>query len=222
MNTITRPTGFIIAYRSTYTMKKFLPIIVVLVAGISVIYSLQGGETEEEYIERILEERQRTEGFMRSNRESPFAPDSIAFKGLDYYAPDPAYKVRARITPIQSQKLIQMPTSTGEEEKYIRYAYADFELNGQSQRLLLLQPFDSQTMLFVPFTDATSGEETYGGGRYLDIEMPPRTGSKTIELDFNKAYNPYCAYNASFSCPLPPKENMLDVAIRAGEKAYEE
>mgnify|MGYP006291317161 CR=1 FL=1 len=222
MNTTTRPVGLLTAYRSTYTMKKFLPIIVVLVAGISVIYSLQGGETEEEYIERILEERQRTEGFMRSNRESPFAPDSIAFKGLDYYTPNPDYKVRARLTPIQSQKLLQMPTSTGEEKKFIRYAYADFELNGQPQRLLLLQPFDSQTMLFLPFTDATSGEETYGGGRYLDIEMPPRTGSKTIELDFNKAYNPYCAYNASFSCPLPPKENMLDVAITAGEKAYEE
>ena len=203
-------------------MKKFLPIIVVLVAGISVIYSLQGGESKEAYIERIQEERQRTEGFMRSNPESPFAPDSIEFKGLDYYAPDPDYRVRARLTPIQSQKLLQMPTSTGEEEKYIRYAYADFDLNGQPQRLLLLQPFDSQTMLFVPFADATSGEETYGGGRYLDLEMPPRTGGKTIELDFNKAYNPYCAYNASFSCPLPPKENMLDVAIRAGEKAYEE
>ncbi len=202
-------------------MKKFLPIIVILVAGISVIYSLQGGETEEEYIERIREERQRTAGFMRSNQESPFAPDSIAFNGLEYYAPNPAYKVRARLTPIQSQKLLQMPTSTGEEKKFIRYAYADFELNGQPQRLLLLQPFESQTMLFLPFADATSGEETYGGGRYLDIEMPPRTGGKSLELDFNKAYNPYCAYNASFSCPLPPRENILNVPVRAGEKAYE-
>ena len=203
-------------------MKRFLPIIIVLVAGISVIYSLQGGESEEEYIERIEEERQRTAGFMRANSESPFAPDSITFNGLEYYTPDPDFKVRARLTPIQNKKLLQMPTSTGEEEKYIRYAYADFELNGQPQRLLLLQPFDSQTMLFVPFADATSGEETYGGGRYLDIEMPPRTGGKTIELDFNNAYNPYCAYNASYSCPLPPQENRLDVAVAAGEKSYKE
>jgi len=203
-------------------MKKFLPIIVVIIAGVSIIYSLQGGETEEEYIERIKEERKQTAGFMSSNRESPFAPDSIEFNGLEYYAPDPSYKVRARLTPIQSQKLIQMPTSTGEEEKYIRYAYADFELNGQPQRLLLLQPFDSQTKLFLTFADATSGDETYGGGRYLDIEMPPRTGGKSVELDFNKAYNPYCAYNASFSCPLPPKENVLGIPVRAGEKVYEE
>jgi len=201
-------------------MRRFIPVIVVLVIGISIIYTLQGGETTEDYIERIQEERQQTAGFMRSSRESPFAPDSIPFKGLDYYPPDPVYKVRARLTPIQNQKLLQMPTSTGEEEKYIRYAYADFEISGQAQRLLVLQPFESQTRLFIPFSDATSGEETYGGGRYLEAEIPPRTGARTIELDFNKAYNPYCAYNASFSCPLPPQENFLKVPIRAGEKDY--
>lgn len=201
-------------------MKKVIPVIVIIVIIVSVIYTLQGGETEEEYVERIGEERQRTERFMRASDESPFAPEDIPFNGLDFYEPKPAYKVRARLTPIQSQKLLQMPTSTGEEEKYIRYAYADFEIEGQQARLLVLQPFDSQTRLFVPFADATSGEETYGGGRYLDIEMPART-SKSIELDFNKAYNPYCAYNPTYSCPLPPKENILDIPIRAGEKAYQ-
>ncbi|MEK6477728.1 DUF1684 domain-containing protein [Catalinimonas sp. 4WD22] len=200
-------------------MKKVIPVIVIIVIAVSIIYALQGGESDEEYVERIAEERQRTERFMRASDESPFAPEDIPFNGLDFYEPNPAYKVRARLTPIQSQKLLQMPTSTGEEEKYIRYAYADFEIEGQQARLLVLQPFDSQTKLFVPFADATSGEETYGGGRYLDIEMPART-SKSIELDFNKAYNPYCAYNPTYSCPLPPKENILDISIRAGEKAY--
>ena len=202
-------------------MKKVIPVIVIIVIVVSIIYALQGGETEEEYVERIGEERQRTERFMRASDESPFAPEDIPLNGLDFYEPKPAYKVRARLTPIQSQKLLQMPTSTGEEEKYVRYAYADFEIEGQQARLLVLQPFDSQTKLFVPFADVTSGEETYGGGRYLDIDMPSPT-SKSIELDFNKAYNPYCAYNPSFSCPLPPKENILEVPIRAGEKAYKE
>ncbi len=202
-------------------MKRVIPVIVIVVIGISVIYALQGGESDEAYVERILEERQRTERFMKSSDESPFAPGDIAFNGLDFYAPQPAYKVRARLTPIESQKLVQMPTSTGEEEKYIRYAYADFEIEGQQARLLVLQPFDSQTMLFVPFSDATSGEETYGGGRYMDVEIPART-IKSIELDFNKAYNPYCAYNPTYSCPLPPKENMLKISISAGEKVYKE
>ncbi|WPP53360.1 DUF1684 domain-containing protein [Catalinimonas niigatensis] len=202
-------------------MKKVIPVIVIIVIGISIIYALQGGESEEDYGKRIMEERKRTERFMRSSDESPFAPEDIPFKGLDFYEPKPAYRIRARLTPIEDHKLLQMPTSTGEEEKYIRYAYADFEMEGQPVRLLLLQPFDSQSKLFLPFSDATSGEETYGGGRYLDIEMPALT-SKSIELDFNKAYNPYCAYNPTYSCPLPPKENILDIPIRAGEKAYKE
>jgi len=203
-------------------MKKIIPVIVIVVIGISVLYTLQGGETEEEYVERIVEERERTERFMQSSDESPFAPEDISYEGLHFFEPKPAYKVRARLTPIQNKKLLKMPTSTGEEEKYIRYAYADFEIEGQQARLLVLQPFDSQTKLFVPFADATSGDETYGGGRYMDIEMPVRTGSKSIELDFNKAYNPYCAYNPTYSCPLPPKENILAFPVEAGEKAYKE
>jgi hypothetical protein len=201
-------------------MKKVIGIIVVLVVGISIVYSLQGGESREDYIERIEEERARTARFMQSSEASPFAPDDIAFKGLNYYPPNPEYKVRARLTPVRSKKLLQIPTSTGEKEKYIRYAYADFELDGQPQRLLLLQPFEKQETLFVPFTDASSGNATYGGGRYMEVEMPAR-GRKSIELDFNTAYNPYCAYNPSFSCPIPPADNRLSVAIPAGEKKYD-
>lgn len=200
-------------------MKKVISIIVFLVIGASIVYSLQGGESEEEYVERIDEERERTQRFMESSEASPFASDSIEFEGLSFFPPDPAYKVRARLTPIQNKKLLQIPTSTGEEEKYIRYAYADFELNGQQHRLMLLQPFEKQQTLFVPFKDASSGSETYGGGRYLEVEMPPR-GRKSIELDFNTAYNPYCAYNASYSCPLPPSENIISVPILAGEQNY--
>ena len=199
-------------------MKKWLPILLILVVGIIVVYSLQGGESKEAYVERIEEERQRIERFMEASPKSPFAPENIAFKGLSYYPPDPAYRVQARIEPVQGKKLIVLPTTTGEEEKYIRYGYATFTLNGQPQKLLVLESFEQPASLSVMFADETSGEETYGGGRYLNLEKPGRTDGKTLELDFNLAYNPYCAYNQTFSCPLPPKENVLQVPIRAGEK----
>lgn len=206
-----------------FHMKKVFPVVVLLVIAIVVIYSLQGGESKESYRERIQDEREKTARFMKVDDESPFAPDSISFSGLKYYDIDQAYAVKARLEPIQEQKLMVLPTSTGKEEKYIRYGYAHFELNGKDNRLLVLQPFESKEpqQLFIAFADETSGEETYGGGRYLNVEMPTRTGQKTLELDFNLAYNPYCAYNASFSCPLPPRENVLDIPIRAGEKNYE-
>jgi uncharacterized protein (DUF1684 family) len=201
--------------------------IILAVVGLAVLgifaYALQGGETEEDYTERILKERERIRNFLRGSEESPFAPDSIPFKELSYYEPDPAYQVTARLERIDDHKLLTLPTSDGVQEKYIRYGYADFELNGQPQRLLVLQPFEQQQppMLFVAFADATSGEETYGGGRYLNVEMPSRTGQKSLKLDFNLAYNPYCAYNATFSCPLPPRENVLDIPIPVGEKNFD-
>ncbi|MEQ9437970.1 MAG: DUF1684 domain-containing protein [Cyclobacteriaceae bacterium] len=202
--------------------KVILGIVGLVMIGIFV-YALQGGESEEEYIERIVREREQIRNFLRGSDESPFAPDSIPFQELSYYEPNPTYRVTARLERIDDHKLLVLPTSSGEDEKYIRYGYAQFELGGQPQRLLVLQPFEQQQppILFLAFADATSGEETYGGGRYLNIEMPSRTGQKTLEMDFNLAYNPYCAYNPTFSCPLPPQENVMDVPIEAGEKAFD-
>lgn len=204
-------------------MKKIFPVAVILIIIVVIIYSLQGGESREDYIERIQDEREKTERFMKGSEESPFAPDSISFGGLQYYPVDPDYRIKARIEPIQQRKLLTLPTTTGKEEKYIRYGYAEFELHGKENRLLVLQPFESKEpqQLFVAFADETSGEETYGGGRYLDVAMPARAGQKTLELDFNLAYNPYCAYNPTYSCPLPPKENVLSIPIKAGEKTYD-
>ena len=190
----------------------------VLVVGVIVVYSLQGGESKEAYIERIEKERQRTEQFMKTSPASPFAPEDVAFQGLSYYPPDPTYRIQARIEPVKNNKLMVLPTTTGEEEKYIRYGYATFTLHGQPQKLLVLESFEQPASLSIMFADETSGEETYGGGRYLNLEKPGRTDGKTLELDFNLAYNPYCAYNHTFSCPLPPKENLMPVPVRAGEK----
>ena len=199
-------------------MKKILGIVLLVAVGAIFAYTLLGGESAEAYRERIAEERQRTERFMKGSPESPFAPDSIEFTGLSYYPADPAYRVRARIEPVRDKKLMVLPTTTGEEEKYIRYGHAVFDLAGQLHRLLVLEPFEQPAELFIAFADDTSGDTTYGGGRYLNVEKPSRTGQKTLELDFNQAYNPYCAYNGTFSCPLPPKENVLAIAVEAGEK----
>jgi uncharacterized protein (DUF1684 family) len=185
-----------------------------------VVYTLQGGETEEAYSQRIIRERKVTHDFMLTSEESPLNEEiKKNFQGLLYYPVDPKYKVKARFEPNKELEVLKMPTSTGETENYIKKGYANFNLDGQDHRLLILQSETEQSgEFFLPFADETSGDETYGGGRYINVEP---TTSSVITIDFNKAYNPYCAYNPTYSCPLPPKENVLPIPILAGEKTYE-
>jgi uncharacterized protein (DUF1684 family) len=109
--------------------------------------------------------------------------------------------------------------SLGAPESYQRWGTAEFELNGQPQKLTLLQKAGDK-QLFVPFTDPTNGQQTYGAGRYLDVPLPPAEATE-LELDFNQAYSPYCAYNHDFSCPKPPAENRLTVPVVAGEQVFQ-
>lgn len=183
-----------------------------------VVFSSESGGSEniqpETYRRELTGQRQKKDEFFRTGTESPL-PDKINFRGLTYFAPDLSYRVPARVEPFadKSQKLI-VRMSDGSEEVYTKYAHAAFSMDGQVHRLLMLQHDGALSILF---RDATSGKETYGGGRYLDIE-PDAIENNRVILDFNAAYNPYCAYNASYACPLPPAENTLPVAIRAGEK----
>jgi hypothetical protein len=129
--------------------------------------------------------------------------------------------VHARLQPLENKHVRIIRTSDQKENQYIEFANAVFQLDGREHRLLILEilgPDPRQGELFLGFADATSANETYGGGRYLDLERV--RGATSIDLDFNKAYNPYCAYTEGFSCPLPPKENILGIAIPAGEKNY--
>lgn len=172
---------------------------------------------EETYIAKIEAERAAKDAFFRSHPESPIPPeDRPHFKGLDYYPPNPALRFVVRLERVDPPEPITIPTSTGQEERYERIGYVSFEVEGQPVRLAVYRSADHGA-LFVPFRDATSGTETYGGGRYLE---PVLIGDDTLVLDFNLAYNPYCAYSDEWSCPLPPHENWLAVPIRAGEKAY--
>jgi uncharacterized protein (DUF1684 family) len=112
-----------------------------------------------------------------------------------------------------------MPTTSEEKRPFTRYAQVHFQLQGQSCNLTIFKALQGKGAgeLFLPFKDYTSGTETYGAGRYLDIKIP---ADNQIDIDFNLAYNPYCAYSDEYSCPLPPKENFLKVRILAGEQVY--
>lgn len=190
------------------------------VAVILTIFIVKRIEDPNEYIKSILEKRRQTDLFMGQSPDSPFpAEQRSTFQGLSYFPPDPAYRVTARLALIAGQEELLVPTSDGTVRRYLRYAWAEFDLQGKRQRLLLLKDRDSRVSnrLFLAFRDRTSGKETYGGGRYIDL-FQQREGEITI--DFNLAYNPYCVYNYTYSCPLPPEENRLEVPIAAGEKMY--
>jgi hypothetical protein len=140
------------------------------------------------------------------------------FLPLKYFPVDPIYAVPAALKLSQDRPVFEMPTSTGALRRMQLVGELQFTLQGQPRSLGAFVEEGTQQIdrLFVPFADLTTGKETYSAGRYLDIQ-PTTTGYYTI--DFNRAYNPYCAYNASYECPYPPPSNRLDVAITAGEKA---
>jgi hypothetical protein len=138
-----------------------------------------------------------------------------AFDGLAYFPIDAAFRFTGRLMPPEAVGDVQMATSTGGVQTYHRVGAFQFQVHGQTATITLYSAGDGE--LFVPFRDATSGRESYGGGRYLDLGVPQ---GDELTLDFNLAYNPYCAYNAEWTCPIPPPENWLPVPITAGERAF--
>lgn len=179
---------------------------------------------DNEYINGILVERTTKDSTFRIKEKSPFDLAQIEhFKGLIYFPIDQKYQVDAKLEYIPNGEIIKMKTSTDRAPDYRVYGYVSFELEKKKFKLTVYQNISLQTdsvyknYLFVPFTDNNSTITTYGGGRYLDFEIPE---TDVFKLDFNKAYNPYCAYNHRWSCVIPPLENSLDIAINAGEKMY--
>lgn len=194
--------------------------VLLIIVGIG-FYSLSSGTSDEEYKAAIILERQEKNEFMKNSEESPFGKGRSSFTGLKYFEPDLKYRVIANLQPIKNKKVVVLSTSTGEENQYLQYAMAEFELDGIKNKLLLLELMDmgpARGTLFLAFADETSAKETYGAGRYLEVKKIP--GASILELDFNKAYSPYCAYSDRYSCPFPPSENILPISIRAGEKNY--
>jgi len=162
--------------------------------------------------------RQRKDEFFGSDPTSPLTPEQqTAFTGLRYYPENPALRFEVAIEPFAERVEVQLQTNSGEARPFIRYGRFHIELEGQPVDLTVYTPPGGLGSLFVPFTDATTGDETYGAGRYLDLT--PVSGG-VFMADFNLAYNPYCAYNDRWTCPVPPPENRLSVPIRAGEMTF--
>jgi hypothetical protein len=160
--------------------------------------------------------RKAKDEYFAHDETSPLTPQQkAAFKGLSYFPENPTLRLEVDVIPFPEQELVQLPTSTGDVKSYTRYGKFAFTIDGKEAQLTL---FNSEHGFFLLFVDSLAGVETYGAGRYLE---PEQLANGKFLVDFNLAYNPYCAYNDMWSCPIPPAENRLKVPIRAGEKIFE-
>lgn len=176
---------------------------------------------DDQYAAHLRQARQaKNDAFRRANDSPLETAEREKFDSLKYYAPNKDYRFEAQLEPFPQRDTVQLPLTTGGADRYLRWGRASFILNQQEYKLTLYRKADGQdSTLFVPFTDRTNGRSTYGGGRYLDTPLPAPDDPKIL-LDFNAAYNPYCAYSAAYACPVPPADNRLAVEIPVGEKTY--
>jgi uncharacterized protein len=199
-------------------MKKVFYIAIPIIIA-ALIYAMMGNGSNDAYLQKVQNKRDEKIRFLSSSDESPLVKNSAKFTPPTYFPISESYRVNATLERITNRQTMSIATSDGSEQLYLKFAYANFKINGQALRLLILKPagFGSMNNYFTAFSDGTSGTSTYGGGRYLDLEIGK---SDRIEIDFNHAYNPYCAYSSAYSCPLPPIENILPINIEAGELDY--
>ena len=174
------------------------------------------------YEQQVLEWRQSKDEAFRSTRDDGISPIPLAqrasFQGLNYFPIDPAYHVPAYLTleAVNPPVIVELQTIGTERDRYRKVGTLGFSLNGSSYKLTAFGlETGSLSQLFVPFGDLTNGEATYRGGRFLELDQ---TATGLYDLDFNRAYNPFCVFNVSYICPVPPRENRLAIQIRAGEK----
>jgi uncharacterized protein (DUF1684 family) len=161
--------------------------------------------------------RREKDDFFRTDASSPLTPaQRQTFPGLRYFPPNPALRLTLEVEEFPAQDTVRMQTTTGDVQSYERYGRIRFEVDGQEASLTI---YRNEYGFFLPFADSLAGKETYGAGRYLEPEPLP---DGRLLVDFNLAYNPYCAYNEHWSCPITPAENRLKVPIRAGEMTFED
>jgi uncharacterized protein (DUF1684 family) len=187
------------------------------IAG-SLLLAVACSAPEVPYTDEIAAWRATKDQFMRESEDSPVPPDQRAsFQPLVYFPTDPEYRVPAGLTLNRGEDIIEIPTSTGARRAHQRVGRLSFTLRGQLLTLTAFVEVGQQDIrrLFVPFADLTNGTETYPGGRYLDLD---RTATGIYDLDFNRAYHPFCYYNPKYDCPYPPRENRLRIPVRAGER----
>ena len=177
-----------------------------------------GVDTSDIYTLEVIKDRKMKDKYFLENEASPLIPaDRETFSGLKYYPPSRKYAFATVLQRLAKPEEIVLATSKDKPRLMLHIGYFPFTLEGKQYRLSVYAPKDSSEgySWFIPFKDATSGGETYGAGRFIDIDD---TRSDSTFLDFNYCYNPYCAYNPRYDCPIPPPENTLGCAIPAGEK----
>lgn len=185
-----------------------------------------GCHSQKKSIKSQSEFQEEQNSFFKDASKSPLkSKDLKAFEGLDFFPIDSMFVVKAQLKRTPNTPYFEMKTTTNRVTRERVFGVLSFTINGQLLKLKVYQSepnVDSDTdsdYLFLPFLDATNGETTYGGGRYIDLSIP---ATDVLMIDFNKAYNPYCAYNEKYSCPIVPRENYLALEIRAGVKRFKD
>jgi len=194
----------------------FFPVLIVSFVQVSSI-------AQSTYFDEIMAYRNTYINNFLTEKDSPL--DSSGVKLLDFFEPDSTYRVIAKVKMRKRQKVFDMATSDGTSKTFREYARLHFVVNNTKVILPVYQYLGRNMSvlhpehLFLPFTDYTNGEETYGGGRYIDLTIKD-IHNGMVTIDFNKSYNPYCTYKEGYRCPVPPKANAIKTEIKAGEKAY--
>ena len=170
-----------------------------------------------------MDEYRQAEQLKLVSPGGPLTEETVS--GISYFSSDEKYKVIAGFQKIKADSVTVIPTYSGKKKDYIEFANLSFDIDGKQQNLKAFKGLQSMRIpqyknkMFIMFKDLTNGETSYGGGRYIYIDESKIEGN-TLEIDFNKSFNPFCAYSDGFSCPIPPPENHLSIAINAGEKAF--
>ena len=199
---------------------KFIPYFLLLITCVGCAQN----DKQSDYFTTIQNNRYTMNKNFADKSTTPFDADDLKeFRALDFFPIDSTYRVVADFQLNEDPNLFEMPTTTDRRPLYLNFGVATFSIDGKEVQLHVYQSKDRNSpdfydALFIPFTDLTSGNESYGGGRYIEPEYP---SEGEIVIDFNTSYNPYCVYNSKYSCPIPPKENRLPIAIKAGIKNYE-
>ena len=194
--------------------------------SVLILLFFYGCQTQKRPIKSQSEFQTQQNSFFKDASKSPLKPKDLkVFEGLEFFPIDSLFVVEAQLKRTPNSSFFDMKTTTKRVTKERIFGILSFTINKESYKLNVYQGAtdsnsDSETdYLFLPFLDATNGIETYGGGRYIDLTIPE---SNQITIDFNKSYNPYCAYNEKFSCPIVPRENYLSLKVYAGVKRFKD
>ncbi len=191
--------------------------LILIPIALIVFFITRSGDSDDSYTKDISKFWEDRHDFFRTSEASPFVERDVAYKEAAFFQPNIEYIVQGKLNRFTKRESLTLSNSDGTTTPYLKHSTVSFKIKDQQCELLILKTLGFGNQYLLTFGDGTSGDSTYGGGRYLDIAIGK---SDQLVLDFNKAYNPYCAYFDDYSCPLPPPVNLLEVSIEAGEKNY--